>query len=77
MPIECEQLRKMPDAMQECRRRGCDGEMQPGAAIRQTYTGSPDFPGGHVVTMSPGGPGQLVPCLKCKKCGYSMEQSND
>lgn len=53
-----------------CRR--CGGLMKPGIALEQTYTGSPDFPGGEVVTMSPGGPGRLVECMKCRECGWSV-----
>lgn len=37
--------------------------MKEGIAIQQTYTkGSPDFIGGDIVTMSPGGTGKLIPC---------------
>lgn len=55
----------------KCRR--CGGNMVPGLALAQTYTGLPDFPGdSRAVTMSPGGPGKLVPCLKCVKCGHSV-----
>ena len=50
----------------------CNGEMKPGKAIEQTYTGIPDFIGGDVVTISPGGPGRLIDCLKCVKCGWSV-----
>lgn len=50
----------------------CGGEMKPGKAIEQTYSGSPDFIGGAVVTMSPGGKGRLIDCLKCEKCGHSV-----
>lgn len=50
----------------------CGGQMKPGIALEQTYTGSPDFPGGEVVTMSPGGPGRLVRCMKCERCGWSV-----
>lgn len=39
-----------------CRR--CGGAMAPG--------------GGEVVTMSPGGPGEVVVCLNCVKCGWSV-----
>ena len=47
--------------------------MKEGIAIQQTYTeGSPDFIGGDIVTVSPGGAGKLIPCLKCPKCGYSI-----
>lgn len=53
-----------------CRR--CGGEMRPGKAIAQTYTGAPDFPGCEVVTMSPAGPGAMVECLKCSECGHSV-----
>lgn len=50
----------------------CDGTMAEGVAIQETLTGVPDFPGGAVATVSPGGPGRLVSCLKCVKCGYSL-----
>ncbi len=53
-----------------CRR--CGGRMKRGIALEQTYTGSPDFPGGEAVTMSPGGSGRLVECMKCEKCGWSV-----
>lgn len=57
----------------KCKR--CNGEMKPGKAIEQTYTGIPDFIGGDVVTMSPGGPGRLIDCLKCVECGWSVTAS--
>lgn len=41
-------------------------------AIQETYVGTPDFVGGEVCTISPGGPGKLVDCLKCEKCGWSV-----
>ncbi len=50
----------------------CGGPMRPGKAIAQTWGGSPDFIGGEVVTMSPGGPGRLIDCLKCARCGWSV-----
>jgi len=34
--------------------------------------GSSDFIGGQVVTMSAGGPGKLIGCLKCRDCGHSV-----
>ena len=58
------------DACTGCRR--CGGEMRPGKAMQQTFTGAPDFPGKDVVTLSPGGPGVLVDCLKCSQCGHSV-----
>ena len=57
-----------------CRR--CGGKMKPSKAIAQTYGGSPDFPGGTVVTMSPEGPGKMIDCLKCEKCGHSVSSPN-
>lgn len=51
----------------------CCGDMKPGVAIAQTYVGSEDFPGGDVVTMSPGGPGRMTECMKCESCGHSVE----
>ncbi len=57
----------------KCPRRNCHGTMRPGQAIEETLTGIPDFLGSGVVcTVSPGGPGRLVRCLKCDKCGHSM-----
>jgi hypothetical protein len=53
-----------------CRR--CGGAMLHSKAIAQTYGGLPDFAGGPVVTMSPGGHGQLIDCLKCERCGHSI-----
>lgn len=57
---------------QRCRK--CGGGMKPSKAIEQTYTsGMPDFHGDDVgITISPGGPGKLVDCLKCEKCGWSV-----
>lgn len=53
-----------------CKR--CGGELKPGIAIKQTFSGSPDFAGGSIVTMSPGGPGRLIGCMKCSACGWSV-----
>ena len=53
-----------------CRR--CSGAMLPSKAIAQTYGGSPDFAGGPVVTMSQEGPGRMIDCLKCERCGHSI-----
>lgn len=52
----------------------CGGEMAPGQAIEQTYTsGAPDFPGdSEGVTMSAGGSGKIIECMKCKRCGHSV-----
>lgn len=56
--------------MQGCKK--CGGEMKPGQAIDQTWTGTPDFAGGEIVTMSPGGHGNLIDCMKCLNCGWSV-----
>lgn len=53
-----------------CKR--CGGELKPGIAIKQTFSGSPDFAGVAIVTMSPGGPGRLIGCMKCSACGWSV-----
>jgi hypothetical protein len=52
--------------------RKCGAAMGRGLAIQETYTGTPDFPGGAVVTVSAGGPGRLIDCLKCPGCGHSI-----
>lgn len=54
-----------------CRR--CGAEMRPGIALAQTLTaGAPDFHGSDVVTISPGGPGAVIDCMKCSACGWSV-----
>ena len=51
----------------------CGGQMRPGVALESTVVGSPDFVGDDaVVTYSPGGPGRMVKCMKCKACGWSV-----
>lgn len=54
----------------------CHIEMQPGKALAQTFVGgAPDFPGDtHSVTLSVGGPGELIDCVKCPQCGRSITQ---
>jgi hypothetical protein len=55
----------------------CNVEMTEGKALAQTITaGAPDFHGSDVVTFSAGGPGRIVPCWKCPKCGRSVEMVN-
>lgn len=51
----------------------CGGDMNPGKALAQTFVGGmPDFEGDtHSSTFSAGGPGKMVECLKCEKCGWS------
>jgi len=67
-------LRKRADEL-DPRCRKCGGTMIPGKAIEQTLTGTPDFPGDtRGITMSPGGSGKLIDCLKCEKCGWSVTE---
>ncbi|WP_448510089.1 hypothetical protein [Immundisolibacter sp.] len=55
-----------------CKR--CCGIMRPGITMGQTWiAGIPDFPGQDAcITMSPGGPGRVVDCMKCEACGWSL-----
>ena len=53
----------------------CGGDKAPGIAMGQTWSGMPDFPGGAVVTLSPGGPGRVIKCNKCRSCGHSTYKS--
>lgn len=53
------------------------GKLRPGKAIEQTWVGGiGDFdmnePG---ITMSAGGPGRLINCLKCDACGHSIRDT--
>ena len=70
--IEAFELGRTIESGDACPR--CGGDMKPGVAIAQTYAGSEDFPGGGVVTMSPGGPGRMTECMKCESCGHSVEK---
>ena len=55
----------------------CGGAMKPGKAIAQTWVGTPEWPGEwRGATMSPGGTGKLIDCMKCEACGWSIT-SND
>ena len=61
---------------QTCKK--CGGEMKPSKALEQTWrAGLPDFLceplDRGIQTMHPGGPGKLIDCLKCIKCGWSMK----
>jgi len=52
----------------------CNIVMRPSKAIAQTFVGgTPDFiDDTHSSTFSAGGTGELIDCLKCPKCGWSM-----
>ena len=54
----------------------CGGAMKLGKALEQTWRGSPEWEGDTICTMSPGGPGRLIECLKCEKCGHSISAPN-
>jgi len=56
-----------------CSQPGCDGIMRPSKAIQETLvSGLPDFPGDETgITLSAGGPGKLIDCIKCNTCGHS------
>lgn len=58
--------------VRQCRR--CGGRMHNGIAMGQTFSaGGPDFPGDTTgMTISPGGAGSIVNCLKCEDCGWSV-----
>ena len=51
----------------------CGGDMKPSKAIVCKATGTADFAGAEVVTVSPD-PRQpvLIDCSKCEKCGWSV-----
>lgn len=56
-----------------CTQRKCDGMMRKGIAMGQTYTGMGDFRQSDAVcTVSPGGSGEIIPVMKCNKCGHSV-----
>ena len=56
----------------------CRTQLRRGQALRNTLVGSPDFPGDTGseagCTVSASGPAVLVPCWKCRSCGYSRER---
>lgn len=49
----------------------CGGDLAPRLALQSTSVGEPDL-GGDIATVSFGGPGRLIDCLKCLKCGWSV-----
>lgn len=51
--------------------------MAPSKAIAQTWGGEPEWPGDTMITLSPKGPGKLVDCLKCTKCGHSISTADE
>ena len=55
----------------------CHGDMKQGIALVPTFIGTPDFACGEVVTVSPGGPGRIVECMKCVVCGFSLTKPLD
>lgn len=66
----CETVIRGREVSMGCKR--CGEELKPSIAIEQTFSGSPDFAGVAIVTMSPGGPGRLIGCMKCSACGWSV-----
>ncbi len=56
---------------QHCKK--CGGEMKQGKALEQSFSGKPDFIGGSVCTVSPDGTANLIDCMKCEKCGWSVK----
>lgn len=54
--------------------RQCGGTMRPGKSLAQTWGEvSPDFPGENTIgTINYGGPGAMIDCMKCEKCGWSV-----
>ena len=69
---KCEEA-PAPEKHDVCKK--CYHAMIPSTAIQQTFvTGSSDFPGEQTrgITVSPGGPGTVIDCLKCENCGWSI-----
>lgn len=59
----------------ECavRCKKCGSEMKRGIATGQAWSGVAGFTGdSYAVTLSSGGTGYLMPCLKCVACGWSV-----
>jgi endogenous inhibitor of DNA gyrase (YacG/DUF329 family) len=50
----------------------CKIPLKTGIALDNTYVGFPDFIGGEVCTVHPGGMGKLISCYKCPECGKSF-----
>lgn len=71
-PVEPEEVYSPNTVIVDDKCRKCAGQMRDGKAIAQTAVGTPDFAGGAVVTMSPGGSGKMIDCRKCSECGWSV-----
>lgn len=64
-------IAKRLEATMTCKK--CGGKMKRGVAIENTWQrGMSDF-GDDIrgITMTAGGSGKLVTCLKCESCGWS------
>jgi len=59
-------MREAVESAQPNTCRKCGGVMKPGQAMGQTMNCSDEG------TCSPSGPGYLMPCMKCEKCGWSV-----
>lgn len=56
-----------------CPRSRCGGVMKRGVAFENSWEGMADFPGDeYACTISQTGPAKIVPCVKCKRCGFSV-----
>jgi len=50
----------------------CSGKMRKGIALKNILTGTPEWSGSTIVTMSASGKAKIIPAIKCSRCGHSL-----
>lgn len=71
--VYLERIKKEFENFSRDRCKKCYVEMKSGIALENTVVGLPDFSSDKApCTVSAGGPGKLVDCMKCPSCGYSI-----
>jgi len=50
----------------------CSGKMRKDLGLKNTLSGTPEWPGSTVVTMSPSGKATFALVAKCSRCGHSI-----
>lgn len=72
--LTLEKIETQKERVMDCKK--CRTEMKAGKATGQTVSGGiKDFESdARSITLSVGGPGVLIDCLKCPACGWSCSQ---
>lgn len=58
----------------KCNKKKCDGIMQAGKALENTFNKDPNDPANRGSTINYAGSGKMIHVLKCVKCGHSIKR---